>query len=133
MSFNWKKYLSLATTLSETDKEEYIRTSIGRAYYSLFKIIVLKSGYNTLREQRTQKDFHKKLASDCKNPSEKLILKLDLEKYDIIIIGNILDELRIKRNKADYDGLEKFTQKNAKDAVEKVNEVFGMFEGNNIF
>ena len=130
MSFNWKKYLSLATTLSKTDKEEYIRTAISRAYYSLFKTMVLKAGYNTKNEQKKQKDFHKNIALEFKNPTEELVIKLDLDADDIRVIGNILNELRIKRNLADYDGLEQFTQKNAKNAVEKVNGVFEMFEDN---
>lgn len=127
MSFNWKKYLSLATKLSECEKEEYIRSAISRAYYSLFKTMAARAGY-THQEQRRHRNFHQVLASKFKNPDEDFTIKLNLDNFEVMIIGNILEELRIKRNLADYDAFEKFTSQNAISAIEKVNEIFEMFE-----
>ncbi|NJO88881.1 MAG: hypothetical protein HC831_07925 [Chloroflexia bacterium] len=100
MASIWDKYLTLAYKLANTDKEEYLRSAISRAYYSVFHKVKLSSGQNTKREKV---DVHKEFISKLRNPDEKLAGKLNLSEAEIMLIGNELDEFRKTRNNADYE------------------------------
>jgi len=89
MSFDWKKYLSLAEELAQNSEESYLRSSVSRAYYSVFCIV----RNETVGKQYKKSDVHNKVIEILKNKEDKNLKK----------IGWNLDELRKVRNKADYD------------------------------
>jgi hypothetical protein len=49
MSFNWKDYLTLAKTLSESTEDASLRTAISRAYYCVFNLSLYKAKTNEFR------------------------------------------------------------------------------------
>ena len=49
MSFNWKDYLTLAKTLSESTEDASLRTAISRAYYCVFNLSLSKATRNEFR------------------------------------------------------------------------------------
>ena len=49
MSFNWKDYLTLAKTLSESTEDASLRTAISRAYYCVFNLSLYKAKSNEFR------------------------------------------------------------------------------------
>jgi len=89
MSFDWKEYLKLAEELAKGSKESYLRSSISRAYYSVFCI----SRNKTIGKDYKRSDVHNKVIEILKNKEDKSLRKAGLN----------LDELRRIRNKADYD------------------------------
>jgi uncharacterized protein (UPF0332 family) len=123
MSFDWREYLELAEELSERSEEACWRSAISRAYYSAFKEFSLLSGLSFRGE-----NSHKKLTDEFKNPDESLSENLELPSNQIMTIGSILNELRMKRNEADYQGSVEITAQDAKSAINKVKLSFRMLD-----
>lgn len=89
MSFDWREYIRLAEELINQDKESCLRSGVSRAYYGVFCIMRDKAGFKTYKEY----DVHRKVIEYYKSSRDKK------EQY----VGKLLDELRKKRNDADYD------------------------------
>ncbi len=120
MSFDWKDYTKLAEKLyNEVNKnsmeEAYNRSVISRAYYGVFCLSRNKAGLEFYIPRRNTNDpgVHRKVINHYKNSSK-------LEEKQA---GKILDELRIMRNKADYDGQKKTNIKDAEGANIKTKQV----------
>ena len=91
MSFDWEKFVDLAESIQQQIKtEESFRTAISRAYYGAFCKTRDSRGFNSY----TKSDVHSKVINQLKNSNDP----------DDIKIGQILDVLRMERNKADYEG-----------------------------
>jgi len=86
MSFNWKDYVTFAEDCLQRNGEACLRSSISRAYYGIFCIARNRKGYMGHVGHLKVIDLYK----DSTNQDEQNI-------------GQILDELRRKRNKADYE------------------------------
>ncbi len=123
MIFNWRDYLTIAQDLCAQDTEAHFRIAISRGYYAIFNIMRLKAGYHNKKETSHQ-DFIKELV----NPTDKLVVRLNIDEDDIIVIGNTLNFLRQERNLADYDGLERFSKNRAVSALEMITETLKIFE-----
>ena len=90
MSFAWREYIKLAEELIiQNKKESCLRSGISRAYYGVFCIMRDKAGLKSYRER----DVHGKVINHYKSSND------GKERY----VGKLLDELRKKRNDADYD------------------------------
>lgn len=104
MNFNWEEYLKLAHRLFD-DHDNYLeessyRTSISRAYYSVFNLA--KNYLINIGENLSNSGYiHKQIPLIFNNLSEK---ELDNSKKKTFIrISNELSILRRMRNDADYD------------------------------
>jgi len=119
MSFDWKDYIKLAEKLyNEVNKnsmeEAYDRSVISRAYYGVFCLLRNKAGLEFYRPRNTNDPgVHRKVITHYK----------DSTKLEEKQAGKILDELRIMRNKADYDGQKKTNIKDAESANIKTKQV----------
>lgn len=99
MSFCWTKYLDVAKELAgqpvnaEVSKEARLRTAISRAYYAVFQ---------TLKEYLLEKG---ETPSYKKNVHEWVKERFDLPGNNTIQqrIADDIDQLRKRRNSADYD------------------------------
>jgi uncharacterized protein (UPF0332 family) len=121
MSFDWRKFHTLANQLVSASNEESWRSAISRAYYAIYNILCHKAGFVT----PSQKAKHQDLILIYKELQNNIDLKLpDLEDFEIQIIGNELDNLRRLRNESDYHGTKTKTAKDAKQAIEKVEAIF---------
>ena len=94
MSFDWHKYVVLASELLEANKtkdmeEAYFRSSISRSYYGVFCLARNKKGLQTHEEG----NVHRKVIDEYKTSNNKNEKK----------VGHNLDELRRLRNRADYN------------------------------
>jgi len=89
MSFDWKDFIRLAEELIKRSDEASLRSAISRAYYGVFCILRNKMGFKDYK----QSYVHRKVIDlyiKSSNPQEKLA-------------GQLLDELRKRRNNADYN------------------------------
>lgn len=123
MAFEWSKFLTIAENLSKNSSEEYIRSSISRAYYSVFNILRLKAEQNTRREQESHIVLIETL-KDLKNDIELKEGFKHLEDEEIRSIGHDLKDFRDLRNRADYDGISNISQQDATEICEKVKFIF---------
>lgn len=118
MSFNWKDYLSLAKELLVMDNEAKLRSSISRAYYSVFC-----KARNYLEDigkiQRSRSGIVHKLVI------EVLRSLNDKTSYQIAIN---LDRLRVDRNKSDYDDVFPNIIYQAEMDIELAQETFELIE-----
>ena len=69
--FNWAEYLRLATDLSQNSDEASHRTSISRAYYSVFHAATIQAGRNGYAG-RSHKKLWKTFADDQDRGCRKL-------------------------------------------------------------
>ena len=92
MAFDWNEYIILAVQLnSGTPTEAQMRSATSRAYYGAFIQVRNKKG-----------------KSMEKDAAVHLIIINELKASDVpeeLSIGNLLHDLRKKRNDADYDGI----------------------------
>jgi len=114
MSFDWVKFIKLANFLDSRNTEECFRTAISRAYYGIFCII---RNYKGLKNYK-KPDIHFKLI-------ELLMISKDPKEKEI---GQLLDDLRKKRNHADYDEEAKITKKISELSILKANEILKMIK-----
>ena len=92
--FDFSKFCEIGDILAQIDDEAYIRSAIGRYYYSILccariYLVEIKNEY----EFRSKHNIHRKICDylmSSKNDTEQSI-------------GEILDELREIRGYADYD------------------------------
>lgn len=114
MTFDWLEYFQIAEKFLtqaeyEHNSQAYYRSSISRAYYSVFCIL-----RNTKKLNDSKKgNIHKYLIDLLKKSHNE----------DEIYIGTILDELRYLRNLADYDDKENIDKKRAKGSIEKAKQI----------
>ena len=85
--FNWAEYLRLAAELSQSPDEASHRTSISRAYYSIFNAATIQAQRNGYVERG-----HKKLWALYQRDPDRNCRKLST-------IGNIM---KVARENADY-------------------------------
>lgn len=98
MSFDWSEYLELAQELagegaSPTSEEAKLRSSVSRAYYAAF--CKARNHLRDIERQTIPKGgkVHAYVRNQFKDSTDRPRKK----------IGNDLDRLRLRRNKADYD------------------------------
>jgi uncharacterized protein (UPF0332 family) len=118
MSFKWRNYHELAKNLAIGSDEAHWRSAISRAYYAVFNIIRLQVGYNIKGAELT----HIQLIQNLKANLDAYVQKFPCD-IDLRHIGELLDSLRLKRNKADYEGAEKISQRQALDAVQIAEQI----------
>lgn len=123
MTFDWSEYLELAQELageraSLASEEAKLRSSVSRAYYAAFC-----KARNHLRDIEGQPipkggKAHAYVRDQFKDSTDRSRKK----------IGNNLDRLRLRRNKADYDdfvsGLSQFaiaSLKSTQDVISALN------------
>jgi uncharacterized protein (UPF0332 family) len=114
MTFDWTEYLKLANELAKRNDEASLRSSISRAYYGVFCIARNILGYKNYRG----KDVHQKVISELKQNKDRLLRKS----------GWNLDELRRKRNDADYQEEKTFDKANAEKMVNLAISIFATFK-----
>ncbi len=106
MSFDWKDYVDISEKFLENNdefyQEAYLRSAVSRAYYGVFCIARNKKELLSKRDR----NVHRDIINKYKNSENRIERK----------IGKNLDELRSKRNLADYD--EKYLFK--KTEVERI-------------
>jgi len=128
MKFNWVNYLDLAKILlaNNVDSRDYsilteaeLRSAISRSYYAAFHVakdylyktrcyIVPGSGVEgSSRDNPSRTNFHKFLIDEFKNSHDS----------DMITIGGYLENLRDRRNRADYDDILLDSKKRADEAI----------------
>ena len=90
----WSDFYEVGLDLSKNRDEAYLRSAIGRYYYAIFGMAKLYLT-NTMDERvyNTRKNIHKKLIN-------RLLYSNDENESHI---GEVLENLRKKRNYADYD------------------------------
>jgi uncharacterized protein (UPF0332 family) len=92
MGFDWYQYFVLAETIAQRSEEEYLRSSISRAYYAAFNLSLAM-----LREQDRVR------AGKSRNIHQDLIETLQSSEDEAEKnTGNRLFRLRQYRNHADY-------------------------------
>ncbi len=109
MGFNWRGYVLLAESLSSNTDEASLRSAISRAYYGAFCLSRNHFGLSN----NTGPEVHKKV-------SEKYAESDDDE---IFYAGQCLEELRKKRNDADYNGNYDITKEDIAKVVEKSKSI----------
>lgn len=113
MTLNWIEYLNLAEELLATNEEEYLRSSISRAYYSVFNIARDLKGCRHNKE----KSIHKVVKDtywNSPNRNEKRI-------------GRLLGTLSKSRTDADYDTSCEIDFARAERSVNKAKEILALF------
>jgi uncharacterized protein (UPF0332 family) len=122
MSFNWRQYVSLAEEMSARTEESALRSSISRAYYGAFCLSRnYLSGNNkipTLRPHDPPGKIHQ-LAIEYFDQSD------DSDEFNA---GQLLGELRKKRNFADYDGSYYIEKEAVGKLVAKAKEVIKIID-----
>jgi len=118
MSFDWKDYIKLAKKLyDESNKdsieEAYNRAVISRSYYGVFCISRIKAGLEYISDP----SIHKRVIGYYTNSNKP-------EKQ---AVGELLDELRRMRIKADYYRNKNIDKGLAERAILKANEVLSIF------
>jgi uncharacterized protein (UPF0332 family) len=114
MSFSWVKFIELANFLHLHNTEEGFRTALSRAYYEVFCLIRNYKGLKTY----TKSDVHtifKELLKNSKNPKEREI-------------GQLLDDLRKERNRADCDEETKITKEISELCILKAKKILEMMK-----
>jgi uncharacterized protein (UPF0332 family) len=121
MSFNWSEYLGLAQQLAgksqiSATQESRLRSAISRAYYAAFI-----QARNYLRDRDgisiPNQQTHQYVIQQFKNSDDNLRQE----------IGECLERLRFRRNKADYDdtfvNLLTITKRSLKLAAKVISEL----------
>jgi uncharacterized protein (UPF0332 family) len=117
MSFDWTQYISLAEDLIKDDPDEArVRSAISRAYYGAFICCRIYKELNNSRRN----DIHRQVIESYKLS----------EIREELSIGHLLDNLRINRGAADYNGFFEPQKEqtirdieSAKRIIEKLNEL----------
>lgn len=111
MPFDWNQYIELAEQLnSDKPSEAQMRSATSRAYYGAFILCRNKKGKSLDKEG----DIHARLIRELKASANAFELS----------IGNLLFDLRKKRNDADYDGLNyKPTWQETKQHIDKAKTI----------
>jgi uncharacterized protein (UPF0332 family) len=127
MRFNWYKYFELAEKLLMNEDEASYRSSISRAYYSLFNYLC------GLVSDLPRRDKHQELITFLKEKEDEWNGRLandfaGVSDDDIRFIGDELKYLRNMRNKSDYDALPNITKVEAEEVYQKVKGIFEIIE-----
>lgn len=92
--FIWSDFYEVGLNLSKNTDEAYLRSAIGRYYYAIFGMARLY--LTNIREERTyntKRNTHQKIIKRLKESKDK----------NEIEVGEVLENLRKKRNFSDYD------------------------------
>lgn len=118
MSFDWKEYITLAKdlTLKSSPNQAELRTATSRIYYGAFG--PCKNGKNLQLVRGS--DIHEKVIKSYK----------ESEVSHEISIGNLLDNLRQRRNEADYNAFMEFDKKKVEDFLITANKILEKLELN---
>ncbi len=114
MKFDWSEYFNLAKELAETSEEAELRSAVSRAYYSAFCL-----ARNYLRDIEQDPTLSRNKTYDInvhKYVADEFIHHKSKSKT-MIEIGNDLNRLRPRRNKADYEDTIFNLQKEARTAL----------------
>ena len=116
MAFKWKKLYDVGEHLRKySNNEEYQRSAVGRYYYACY--LIARDYYeNKTRDKLKKIKSHKKLINFFKYSHD------EIERN----IGFNLDNLRILRNKADYDQV--FDAESVIDSKDYSNEILNLFK-----
>lgn len=110
MAFEWEEYLHLARTINRTFKGEAARrTSISRAYYSMFC-----SARDCIGLKNLEHNVHREVILRLKNKSYK----------PFRLVGRKLDQLRKLRVKSDYATDKHISEKDASLALMLAEEIY---------
>jgi len=120
MAFDWKEYFELASDWVEETNEAYYRSSVSRAYYSVFNVLL----QNVKITEKVDK--HKKLIEILKDEFLHHLIEFEIETAELVLIGNEMEWLRNKRNEADYNSRIKIDKKIAIEAIEKIKNIFAI-------
>ena len=116
MSFNPIEFYQLAGILFKQQKEadqyseSFTRTIISRAYYSAFLVARNQSGIN-----KSSKDVHQEVRDYFRSSGKEKI-------------ANQLDDLRIRRNDADYQIDKKLTSRDSGIALKLTESILREFK-----
>lgn len=89
-----EEFLKLAQELSEIDEPACLRTAVGRAYYATF---------NAARECQEAWELPFFSGNDSGRDHALIILRfIHSQNNDLSVAGNLMRELRSRRNDADY-------------------------------
>ena len=114
MKFDWSEYFNLAKELAGTTEEAKLRSAVSRAYYSAFCL-----ARNYLRDIQQDPRLSRNKTYDInvhKYVADEFIHHKSKSKT-MIEIGNDLNRLRPRRNKADYEDTIFNLQKEARTAL----------------
>jgi uncharacterized protein (UPF0332 family) len=115
LTFDWRRYLSLAEDLSKRDEEAAHRCAVSRAYYSAYCYARDRAGINT----EGLKDPHKMVAQYYEG--RKVAKLRDFG-------ANQLPALHRSRKTADYDENAEVNATRSKWAVLKAREIVATLE-----
>lgn len=111
---DWIKYLNIAEELYKTNKQEYIRSSISRAYYSIFNIIRESNTNFSIYDDK----IHSKIINYLKYSHDSSEQK----------IGITLKNMRDLRNDADYNKNKTFTQIQANIQISSAKHILKLLK-----
>lgn len=103
--FNWLSYLDVAENLMLGGSEAHFRSAVSRAYYGVFGETRSRLEGQGIRFQR--ENIHHKVIKWLKDQPQDSVVQIGVE----------LDRLRVKRNHADYDAIQTFTDWRAKLSI----------------
>jgi uncharacterized protein (UPF0332 family) len=113
MSFDWAKYIELADILHNKKTEESYRSAISRAYYGVFCLSRNIKGFKRYKKSNVHLKVIEVLRKSS-NSNERLI-------------GKLLDNLRIKRNNADYNDDKEIDEKISERSLLKAKKILEYF------
>ena len=102
MKFDWSEYFNLAKELAETSEEAKLRSAVSRAYYSAF---CLARNYLRDIEQDPTLSRNKTYDINVHQYVADVFIHHKAKSKTMIEIGNDLNRLRPRRNKADYEDI----------------------------
>jgi len=118
MSFDWKEYINLAKdlTLKSNPNQAELRTATSRIYYGAFGQCKISKNFQLVRGS----DIHERVIKSYKES------EVSIE----ISIGNLLDNLRQRRNEADYDAFIEFDKQKVQGYLFTANTILEKLESN---
>jgi hypothetical protein len=117
MPFNWENYINIAKELFEGHSEAHFRSSISRAYYGIYNIVVV-----------AVKEKYKEYNIEDENHGNLFKFLISREDADDVFIGAMLDKLRINRNKADYNSNDPVEKRDAQIVLKNTDEILNMIK-----
>jgi uncharacterized protein (UPF0332 family) len=111
LPFNWHDYLKLAEELAGRDGEQYLRTSIGRAYYRV---------YNLARE-RAERNGFEFLAHEAKHAQLWRLYSKNPDP-ECVKLSQIGLRMQKTREQADYDLIFQRVHENAQQSLTNAND-----------
>ncbi len=122
MSFNWRSYIGFAEEMCVRVDEPALRSSISRAYYGAFCLsrnyLINKSKIPTQRPHDAPGKIHQLVIEYFDQSDDS----------DECMAGQLLGELRKKRNIADYEGNSVIERDAVGKLVAKAREVISIID-----